>query len=551
MIQTLLNYGRHTGAVGLLIPDRPYLAFRPEYWRANANAFYSFAEVLSQESIFCVRNPAKLALMPGYRDFSGRIVRCLALGQHLERLTSPNRDDGQFGLYGTAAGLELMATTAEAQTFTKRGPLTHGEMEWASHFLATWNFFDLAITELSEIPASKFWDQTRTTLRVCNLVRALAVAKPVFTSFADPARRAKAGCSSAVVADLREDFSEAAVDRIGDVLLGRLRSARVLCREVPRAFRVSKRDEESTFRFACESTDVPVTWRDWLFVWSSVLTAVLFAYGAGVWDMSQITQLVTLDDVEQIIEMLWNSRFADDRYRLYALAALDPLTRGHHAVPGTTPQRDDTEVRIPTQFALGHAENRWLEKEVVLTCGRLLNSEVQLVDVHSPYQIWFGDPSKAERYRDEYYVVPVLPVVMDLIARHAPHWIFRPRLRRILQCWVEPPKDSDVAILPFQVGQYNGTVNALYYRHAALSVGSALSRKSTLAWLHLAVGIWRDHPRVAVVSFLAIGVAISTTLLFSYGKPDKMVVGFFLGVLASFVANLLTPQLVKWLWERK
>jgi hypothetical protein len=265
-----------------------------------------------------------------------------------------------------------------------------------------------------------------------------------------------------------------------------------------------------------------------------------------------VLRLCTPRDVARMIDVLKDSGTnRDDRVRIFGLWALDHLSsklRGAESTESRYVRQDDG---VPAMLEFSDRWDVWLAAEINHTAERLIRNNVALFDLHSPYQVFFTTRSVGERYREDYFVIPVLPTLLDLIAKYQPSWVFRPAVGQLLHMLYVAANERDslgnMSVLPFQAGNYNGTVNALYYCEATTRIAAALRDGHKRAWWYRSLGMVRDQKKVLVLGGLTAGVIIGIGALLVYGEPSSTAVGFLLGIAASFVANLITPSLLVWL----
>jgi hypothetical protein len=174
------------------------------------------------------------------------------------------------------------------------------------------------------------------------------------------------------------------------------------------------------------------------------------------------------------------------------------------------------------------------------------------MDAHVPYEVVFETETRREHH-DDYFVVPVIPMLLHLVAVYKPRWLFRPRVKLVINAWAdvvevndENPDDNPI-VLPNQVGEYNGTVNALYYHEAAIALVTAIRKRRLVGWL-LAVMGYADENRRS----LALGVFGSLALLAEYflqthGQPSDALTHAGITLLLAFMARLLYDSLKKFI----
>ncbi len=502
--------------------------------------------------MFCGRSPNRIAgEYPGNAD---RLQRCLAFGQFLSRMQE-NEEEAQFGMYGTAAALELLSLHGSALSFRAipSDRIPSSAKTWAREFLKTWNFADLAVHKLAETENTKFWDQSRNTLRVCNLLRGIAAASQRLSDFADTQKRIKAECVD-IGNDLGNNFSEEAIKEIGTILQKRLLEARTVSTNILGG--VGTDADAITFRFACRAKGITKNHREWLFIWSAVIVALVRAYKQGALNENQVYEICAPSDISHLVRVLSDHEiYGDAPYRLYALWALDHLNcNRYRGLSGSAPATTSDEAGIPRQLAFSSDECNWLAKEIGGTAESILHSEVGLSDVHSSYQVIFQDRNVSEKYIDinDHFVIPVVPVLLDLVSRYKPSWLFRPRLRPLLRRWIEQSNkrdaDMNIGLLPHQNGDYNGTVNAIYYHEAALKIYNALNTIKKRAWLYVPLWFLRDELRITparVISGIIIGLGVLG--LWLYGASSKFIFVIIGSVVLPLFINLITPTILSWL----
>lgn len=526
------------------------------YWEYEAAECIFLVSHLTAEVSRCDRSPERLAEQDAYEVFEMRLKQSKAFGQHLQRLPQDRLKYGQYGMYGTSSGLELLCMAEPASTFlrtTRNTPCGGDVRDWATEFLKAWNFFDLAIFELSGIDDSRFLGQWCTVLRTCHVLRAVGAARPFLAEFADEQKRYHAGCDEALVKNLHGSLTIDTAQEIARVCFERLREAQAFSRDVrSRAFSASVDPNETTFCFACGAQEVPETWKDWVFVWSSVLVAVTRAAQTGILTTDQVEQICGPGDIERLISVLKNTHHHDARYRLFGLWALDNLSPNRYGdsnVPELTRRGNVPQLLIDTT----KNNNEWLETEIRSTCEELLRRNM-LTDSLSQYQVYFSDKMVGERYWYDYYVIPVLPILLDLVAVHKPDWLFRPRVAKLVRQCINisnnQKPDEELEVLPAQVGNFNGMVNLVYYCEAFSRIASAISKRAGRAWFKVPIGVLLDHPTAAVTIGLMVLLISFGIGLMTYIHPESIVIAFLLLIVFHTLAITITHMLTKRLYER-
>lgn len=510
------------------------LTLRPD-GRALIDGLAGLPEILSDELLFCFRNPFdkfardKTQIPPCH---AGRIGRTLAFGQHLSR----SKSSDQFGIYGTSAAIEVMANCPQAQALLKEPPPDFINNDWLMCFLRTWNYFDLIAHEFSlNAPI----DQARSTLRICHMLRAAAAARSVIRRLATAYRDR---IDPDLKTDLRLDSDPDPAKRIGSLMFDKLSTVRV--EEAEKVFTTNPSHKRIyTFLYGTDSEPqgTPKSIREWLFLWSSVLVAVHRAMKSGIIEESQVASVITVDDLSHIRLAIENDALkGDPRCAAIGLWALDQL------------RRSSTESGENSLLGFWIRENKsWLHKQVGLICHALLKSPMWQ-DIYVPYERNFTAPHTVQFL--DFFVLPVFPVLIDLVAQHQPRNLFRPSVRRRLEdsvtgCQMRLP-DESLCALPYQNSPWNGTVNCLYFREACQSLSQALKkRKNRIVWLANWIWGWSwGQPWNVVAVFLMVVALVASFYMLYISKThhDKTIY-FMIGLLTSLMANVLTTLFLPWL----
>ncbi|HEX6900614.1 MAG TPA: hypothetical protein VF789_12895 [Thermoanaerobaculia bacterium] len=480
-----------------------------------------------------LRNPAA-ELGPEEADqvVRMRLGLCRAFGRDIDRPSS-EQDVHQYGLYGTAAALEILSHAKHIEQFNanRADLLTPQARELAETLLMLWNFLAFAIEDLSQLTTSKWWKQTRTTLRNCAMLCALAsLRKPL----KDIAEQQQETPSLTLASELSRILSGDYIKRMAKILFSSLKSAYTPYSRVPASYRLRfdspNISEAFTFSFATDSAGLPGTWNEWLFLSSSVLIAMTRAFSAGLLTSDEISEIFKVSSIDRMREVTKKSSSLDQRVRLFALYSLLQL--------------DGDESKIPGNLLLSDKQKQWLLKEVSITAAAILKNSVALIDSHIPYEIRFRRDGKTE-YHDDYFVVPVVPILLTVIARTKSAWLFRPKVKSLINSWAETGQanrknQSDIPIIvPYQLGEYNGTVNSLYYKEAATYVAHVIKERRgkgifLALWGYVATN-WRSF----LTAFSGIGLLGIAYFLQTKGQPSDALLGAGLTLVLSWLARLL------------
>jgi len=524
----------------------PFKTLRPGYWIDFVAGLQSFQRALADELKVCHRLPVRLHEAVDDAQLRDRLSRCVAYGQHLQALTGQRREIGQFGFFGTSSALELLSTCKYASEFVQLSSEEWGlpVKTWGCLVLRLWNFIDLAVMDLFQRADSKFWQQSQTLLRNCHGLRATAAARGVISALSDQHKRHAIGCDIKIDGDLRQDFTEERAKQIGKTFFETIRSLRAPQTSPLDCFRGDQTVEVFTFHYANNSEDLPESAGDWLFLWGSVITALARGVDAGIITSEEFRSVCDIKHLSTIKTVLdHDGTCEDDRFRVFALWGISHLFPYGNA----SPKRHDWEA-IQNWAEVNRG---WFQRQVAAICRRLLASDLTLVDLHIPYQIYYR-----ERFQDDYFVIPVLTVVIDLLARYQPHMVLSPRIHKLLRTWCDiaskPQPDGTLTLLPFQVGSFNGTVNALYYREAAGHCCESLEVLASKAWFIAPAQFVRSNARKMfwVTALVLLLAGIVATVVYS-SKGNSFISGVLIGTLVSFltslITNLLTPRISKWL----
>lgn len=492
-------------------------------------------QVMADELIECARSPSikyQSQLEESPPEIQERMHRCVAFGQYVSR----PEIDNQFGLYGTAAAIEVLASSDQAKQLLASTEWGEIDQEWLSCLLRTWNFLDLVIS--GKFIAGPI-DQTRCTLRICNMLRAVAAARPVLQKVI---AMFLPQIDEPLAKDLGLNSSPDPAKHLGLILYDKLLKARIPEKQK----RVASKPATSnvyTFRYGTDSPQTPNTTRDWLFMWGSVLVAVERASLAGILDKPQVDGIVQVDDLNHIRNAIEGNALCDDmRFSAFVLWALDQFRQ---SAPGLSILPETSLLRIwVRQIEI----DRWLRPQIINTCRTLLRVG-DFKDVEQSYERQLT--SRPGDFQD-HFVIPVFPILIDLLARHTRRKLFAPRiygdLRRLIhQTEVRMPSDNSIPALLYQNNTWNGTVNCLYFGEAGLSASRALkSRHALMLWLAYRSWGWitGQTRTVYILMLLGIGLIVTCTLAFYalFTTPTEQGNLYFwtLGIATSVVANLAT-----------
>lgn len=534
-----------------------WLSRKPNKWEARAGCLRLGCEEIEQEVLASKRLPAESDReRDKYRDhhsFDGRLKRTVAFGQWATPATTDDEmRDAQHGLFGTCAALQVLSKSAWAVAVRKQ-EISVAQTPWVETYLKTVNFLDLVAEGRREGDESelKVAAELNVTLRACHAARALAAAAPVLKDLSANRGELSGAMDQAVLDDLKGDLT-AVVPRIAQEILATLHKVHVPSEMARKTgFRPAKASEGiNLYAFAAigdEKRDLPANVDDWVFVYGSVLVALVRAWAAGLTrDSAEAERICPLKDFVVFREQMEKppAEGLDDRlllFGLWALSHLDAVTPGGPLEVGL-----ETEVYLPPRLSI--SDGGWLKEQIVEVCDRLLGSEIRLADTFSPYSFRIDSREPAD-YKTDSLVVPVVPLLLSLIARYEPTNLSRrPVLELIHACLDADAENRPQASRPFQHSTRDGIVNLSYYQEACHELALASTRIAASRGRRIlthAQTIGRDFgPRTVVV--ILVLVAMVSYLLTT--RSDLWEVAFLYGVFASAVAAVVFHGVVRWVW---
>lgn len=530
---------------------------KPNKWEARAERLRLGCEEIEQEVLAGKRLPAESDRerdkYKDHKSFDGRLKRTVAFGQWATPATTEDEmRDAQHGLFGTCAALQVLSKSAWAVAVRKQ-EISAAQTPWVETYLKTINFLDLVADGRREGEESelKVAAELNVTLRACHAARALAAAAPVLGDLSTNRGELAGAMDQAVLDDLQGDLT-GVVPRIAPEVLATLQKVHVPSETARKTgFRPAKVSEGiNLYAFAAigdDERDLPVNVDDWVFMYGSVLVALVRALAAGLTrDSLEAEQICPLKDLVVFREQMEKppTEELDDRlllFGLWALSHLDTKTPGGPLEIGLEPR-----LYLPSWLSM--SDPGWLKEQIVEVCDRLLGSEIRLADTFSPYSFRIDTREPAD-YKTDSLVVPVVPLLLSLIARYEPADLSRrPVLELIHACLEADAKSRPQASRPFQHSTRDGIVNLSYYQEACHELALASTRiaasRSQRISIH-ARAIIRDFGRRTVVVILVLAAMVA---FFLSTRSDLWQVAFLYGVLSSAVAAVVFHGVVRWVW---
>jgi hypothetical protein len=529
---------------------------KPNKWEARADRLKRGSQEIEREVLDSKRLPAESEREQDKYEyhpcFQGRLKRTIAFGQWaVPATTEMEMRDAQHGLFGTCAAIQVLSKSAWAEVSRKR-ETPSDNASWLNTYLRTVNFLDLVVEDrLShDGPELKVAAELNVTLRACHAARALAAAAPVLADLSANRGELADAMDPSVLGDLQDDLA-AIVPRLAPEILETLSKVRVPHKKARQTgFRpANASDRINLYTFTAigdDQRDLPDNVDDWVFVYSSVLVALVRAWAADLTrDTERAVEICPIEDFLAFRKQMEKPPGElDDRLRLFglwALSHLDDETPGGPLGVGS-----DGKVDLPPSLTVN--DGGWLTKEINAVCGRLLRSEIGQADTYSPYSFRI-DTQKNADYKTDSLVVPVVPLLLALIARYDPTNLSRrPVLGLIHACLDIDARTSPNAARPFQLSTRDGIVNLSYYQEACQELALASARMAEARWRRVqsnGLGILRDFGAGAAFLVLLVATIVSYLLV---THSNLWEVAFLYGILASAVAAIAFHGVVRWVW---
>jgi len=543
--------------------------FSRKRWKLRESAFLEALQLLESSVIESRRDPSLSERESNdYTPYKERIERCTAFGQYATKVSPAEQRLAQLGLFGTAAGFQVLSTSSWAADMRTGAAPTGENSRWLEVYLRCLNFVDLVVSPPDPNPGGAIWEQRRLTLRLCHLLRAVAAAAPTLDALASSSWLTSGSAVTAPRGDLGTPINRIAAAHAA-ALASMLRDGKRLTSEVDHGYAAGKSETGHLYTFGVTSRDAPTTCDEWVFMWASVLSSVVRCYRQGLLPTATVEELCPPADVRLLENILREPPDdLDRRYRLFGLWAishLDVLTLG-----GPLGVTESDSAQVPESLGLNQPEQvQWLCEATRDTTRGLLAKEVALVDSWRPYTTYIGPPTEPEYaqtpgeaadesvsstlnprdFRDDYLVVPVVPVLLSLVARYDPRYLCRRAVLEVVKASVDPGhrRDSGRA-KPYQLGSRDGVVNLSYWQEAyrALATGArAIHGRVGRRISYVTGATFRDNGRRNVLLVLVLLTAIGYAVAQS---TKSFASGVIFAVLASVLAAAISPPIVRYLW---
>jgi hypothetical protein len=472
---------------------------------------------------------------------TGGPPRLVAFGQYVTQVPSGR---GQHGIYGSAAGLEILASLAQPPGDPGR---------WRRLLLGDLLYLqDRLFPEEGDPPAQQY----TLVLRQAQVIRALASAERAFKDAVSPVLVQRGLADRSGAAPQAPDEADAYATEI--VQSDHLRHGVSLGPFVAHMVEALGRSSETHlkvdvsdavrqgadliagYRFAADSDDTPVRGSHWAFHQAAVLTCLIRASWAKLIDDATLRSLWSGRDTDALFawstEILRDEGNAEARVAMFAgwaLLHLDP--RSFRAIGRDRPPLRHLHVAPPDGWYAGagvarewglNTEQRDRLQSCLLDATRsALGDPVRQFDLHVPY---FYALDKHERvvWRQEHFVVATVPLMLALTARCDDRLLFDKRLLTLVDAILHSFKSAPSRVVTGQGSDANGTVNMVYLHEALAEIHDACERLAAERWLvRFYTRVRRPFP-AAADALRAHGV--------------KMASSFLTGLAVAFAVRALT-----------
>lgn len=432
---------------------------------------------------------------------------------------------------------------------------------WLAAYSRCVNFVDLVLfPRSSRSPRGELWAQTRLTLRLVTLLRAVAAAAPTL--------HALRGDRSPVLAEIKSDLSRdvdklaaSHAEEIAKRLLAGLRSRE---EALPPIYFPNTATNQHTYAFAATAIDAPSTPDEWVFTWGSVIGALARCRKERLLDDHTVTKLCPAQDLQAFrLTVCEPPADLDRRFQLFGLWSLSHLD----TVTGGGPLRIDGDADVlPSTLRLEPAQVETLRARISETVTHLLRSEVSLVDSWAPYTTYMGpEPQPArdgvtqpfressrQEHRDDALVVPVVPVLLALVARYERRRLCQRALLNLIRASTDADYRRDRGrARPYQIGARDGVVNLSYWHEAYEALARTITGMTT-GRLERVFGVLRatlidtGRRNLLLVMLTAVGIVYA---LYQSKSTTSFAVGVIFAVLASVFAAAIAPPIVRYLYD--
>ena len=423
---------------------------------------------------------------------------CLAFGQWVGAPEEKATRRGQHGIYGTAAGIEILAS----------GEGTDGENDIISQ---AWTYLGWKLG-----PGRERKRQFYIVLRQAMVLRAIGALDWAIKNWAEPP-----------AIELER------LHKLSDALLAELEIAKDGGDGDPVSLWIDwpSGDDADTsvlgYRFASKSPDAPRLATTWAFHQAAVLNAITVCFRCGL--APGPDRYLVGRHVKTLVQWCNHILGAGDpdpvAVRVALFAGWSVLGLDHE-------QRPDRRDHMGKMFeAVPASQRQKLQQGLERAVHRTLREEALQTDLHLPFlyrlpeaaRDGVEDDIEEEEYRQEHLVVPTVPILLSLVARLKGPLRFDQRYLDLLQTVTISLTTSTPPVVPAQPTAANGTVNLAYLRSAlgevekslddiaAESVGWRLVKR--VRWRRVVPNFFQRWYREIVGALLALTATIAAKAL--------------------------------------
>jgi hypothetical protein len=375
--------------------------------------------------------------------------RFVAFGQWVGEPEETATRRGQHGVYGTAAGIEVMS----------RASLRDTDMETID---GAWSYLN------SRLSGPKRASQFYIVLRQAMVLRALSALDQTLKQRSP---------------DVRVNVDE--VSALAEDLLVELKRSIYRDDDGP-AVRIwvnwptagQERTEVAGYRFASSSRDAPSFAITWAFHQAAVLNAITAGFRTDL--LRQPEDFLVEDHVGTLLR--WCNHILEDgtldpvavRVAMFAGWALLGLSNGQSG------NEDEQDVLAAMFDSVDVVDREKLARGLKGAVRSALKDPALQTDLHLPFLYRLpeagetGAGEKEDRYRQEHLVVPTVPIMLSLVARLGGRLRFDGHYLNLLSAVCGCLLANRPTVVPAQPTSANGTVNFSYLRTALREVEASL-----------------------------------------------------------------------------
>lgn len=459
-------------------------------------------------------------------------LRAWGVWVHRAHRDGNGEPQGQNGILGTSAGLELMSSTREFRddiTRDDRQKLLVGSWMYLYDKLAARKESKRGSTlprlydSSSDVSHSPPDPRGTLVVRQSQVLRALSALEHHLTAVLQRSDEA---------APMRENRN-LAVQVLDE--LQKCRVTDIPVDEYPALREVSEgSDALAGYSYLSGSrgspedrATLPETPMEWAYLLGSVLVGLSRAYLAYFLTVDGFAKYITKADIMRLTRWIQKAVRSDNpdelRVGLFAgwsILQMDLLFESNadrflgDLHTGGTGGIVDSGVHN-TDLALSAKERRSLSTALRHGARSVINHPSLQADLHHPYSFHIAVPDRVggDPYRQDHLVVPTVPIALWLIARLDKRALFDIRVevlaRRVADCFRDP---HNPRVAPGQSSTYNGTVNMNYLHEAAAELHDLALRTANrpFSW-RLGAAVRRPRPtwdRVSGSPKVALGFAL-------------------------------------------